>query len=124
MSLEKKVLSIVSEITKVSISNLNQNSCLGNPSTWDSMAHTNLILMLEEAFDVSFEFDELDNVITIKAIIKSLKEKNVMIQEQLALLLLLALYLHLLTLLPYLHMGFLLLTGLLMTLMATLLLVG
>ena len=60
MSLEKKVLSIVSEITKVSISNLNQNSCLGNPSTWDSMAHTNLILMLEEAFDVSFEFDELD----------------------------------------------------------------
>ena len=77
MSLEKKVLSIVSEITKVSISNLNQNSCLGNPSTWDSMAHTNLILMLEEAFDVSFQFDELDKVITIEAIIKSLKEKNV-----------------------------------------------
>ena len=77
MSLEKKVLSIVSEIIKVSISNLNQNYCLGNPSTWDSMAHTNLILMLEEAFDVSFEFDELDKVITIEAIIKSLKEKNV-----------------------------------------------
>ena len=41
------------------------------------MSHTNLILMLEEAFDVSFEFDELDKVITIEAIIKSLKEKNV-----------------------------------------------
>ena len=76
MILEKQVLSIVSEIVKVPISNLNKNSCLGNPSACDSMTHANLILRIEEVFDVSFEFDELDKVITIEAIIKSLKEKN------------------------------------------------
>ena len=75
MFLEKKVLGIISKILKVPVSILNQNSCLGNPSAWDSLAHTNIIIMIEKDFDISFEFDELDKITTIEAIIKSLRTK-------------------------------------------------
>ena len=55
---------------------LNKGNLNIQDSKVDAKNLGNLILRIEEVFDVSFEFDELDKVITIEAIIKSLKEKN------------------------------------------------
>lgn len=77
MSLENKVLNIVSNVIKRPVSELSLDSALNNPSQWDSVAHTNIVLELEDAFDVGFDFDELDKIISVKAILASLRNKGV-----------------------------------------------
>lgn len=46
-------------------------------SGWDSLNHTTLVLELEEAFDVAFDFDELDRIVTVSAIVELLQAKGV-----------------------------------------------
>lgn len=77
MSLLDKVVKITSLIIKVPVDKLSVDSCLGNPTAWDSVAHTNLILELESVFDVGFEFDELDRITSIQTIVDSLNSKGV-----------------------------------------------
>lgn len=77
MSLNTKVIEVVAKIVKLPIGSLDENSGLGVTDNWDSLCHTNLVVELESEFDIQFDFDELDNIITIKAIIESLKNKGV-----------------------------------------------
>lgn len=77
MSLESIVITIVSRIIKMPENQLNTGSGLGLVSGWDSLNHTTLIIELENEFDIAFDFDELDKIITVKAIIQSLAAKGV-----------------------------------------------
>ena len=42
---------------------------------WDSLGHLNLILALEEAFNVSFSVDEMPELVSIGAIVRKVEEK-------------------------------------------------
>ena len=77
MNLLDKVVKITALIIKVPVDKLSVDSCMGNPAKWDSLAHTNLIIELESVFDVGFEFDELDRITSIQAIVDSLNSKGV-----------------------------------------------
>jgi acyl carrier protein len=77
MSLLESVIEVVSNILKVSNADLNEKSGLGATSKWDSLNHTNIVLELEEVFDVDFDFDELDKIVSIEKIIISLEGKGV-----------------------------------------------
>lgn len=77
MSLLEDVFEVTASVLKVQVDKLSADSCLGNPAAWDSVAHTNLILELESVFDVDFDFDELDSVTSIQAIVDSLKTKGI-----------------------------------------------
>ena len=66
----------MSRILKVPISSLSDDTGLDNLDEWDSLGHTNIILELEDVFDISFDFEELDQIITIKEIVSSLKKKG------------------------------------------------
>lgn len=77
VALQEDVIAVVSRVIKISASNLSAESGLGSADGWDSMAHTILILELEEAFDVAFDFEELDRIVTVAAIVTSLKAKGV-----------------------------------------------
>ena len=77
MSLKDEVMELVSKIIKVPVEKLEPESGLSNLQNWDSMNHTLLILALEEAFNISFDFDELDQIVTIAAITHSLENKGV-----------------------------------------------
>lgn len=79
MILLEKVIDIVATTLKVNKDELDKNSGLGTVAKWDSLNHTNLVLELEDAFDIGFDFDELDKIITIEKIVNSLKEKGVTI---------------------------------------------
>ena len=70
------MVAIVSRVMKVPLSSLSPDSGLGTVDEWDSLRHTMLILELEENFDVAFDFDELDKIVTIAAIVESLKAKG------------------------------------------------
>lgn len=77
MSLQDEVMALVSKVIKVPVGELDADSGLGNVQGWDSMNHTSLVLALEEAFDIGFDFDELDQIVTITAITRSLEAKGV-----------------------------------------------
>ena len=76
MALQEEVIAVVSRVIKTPVGDLSAESGLGSVGTWDSMAHTTLVLELEEVFDVAFDFDELDRIVTIGAIVESLKAKG------------------------------------------------
>lgn len=77
MALQDDVLDVVSRVIKVPTQELSAHSGLGTVSGWDSLNHTTLVLELEDAFDVAFEFDELDRIVTVAAIVESLQAKGV-----------------------------------------------
>lgn len=77
MALQDEVLKVVSRVIKVPVHELSSDAGLGMVSGWDSLNHTTLVLELEEAFDVAFDFDELDRIVTVGAIVESLQAKGV-----------------------------------------------
>jgi acyl carrier protein len=40
---------------------------------WDSVGHLNLMLALEEAFNVSFSVDEMPELVSVKAIVEKVR---------------------------------------------------
>ncbi|MGI9393633.1 MAG: acyl carrier protein [Boseongicola sp.] len=54
---------------------LQESDGLVATKNWDSVSHVAIIVAIEEAFDIEFEFDELDELITLAAIRQSLCEK-------------------------------------------------
>ena len=66
---------IMSEIFKTDISNISTSTSQKTLSSWDSLAHLNLIIELEMKFDVDFEPDEISHMNSYESIKSVLKEK-------------------------------------------------
>ena len=77
MSIVNKVIKIVAEVLKVDSDSVTVSSGLGKTPNWDSINHTRLVLELEDAFDVDFDFKELDKIITVDSIVSSLQCKGI-----------------------------------------------
>jgi acyl carrier protein len=45
--------------------------------SWDSLRHLNLILALEEKFGVTFEAEEIPELVSVRVIAKALESRNV-----------------------------------------------
>jgi acyl carrier protein len=69
----KEVLSEVLEMDNSEITDdLNQENCL----KWDSLQHLNIMVELEETFDLSFEPEEIADMITLEKIIEIVTSKK------------------------------------------------
>ena len=77
MTIDIKVKEIISRTIKIPPNQLSAQSGLGRVDGWDSLSHTILVLELEKEFDIAFDFDELDKIITVEAIVDSLLTKGV-----------------------------------------------
>lgn len=77
MSTLDNVIDIVSKVLEVESDAVSVSSGLGKTPKWDSMNHTKLVLELEDSFDVDFDFKELDKIITVEAIVSSLRDKGI-----------------------------------------------
>lgn len=73
--MEKKIYSVISKILGVPIKDLNEQSSPETIEGWESLKHMNLVIALEEEFDVQFEDDEIVNLLNIKNIIQILQRK-------------------------------------------------
>jgi len=61
----KKIMSIIFEIDVSQISN---ESSADNISSWDSLKHMNLIIALEEEFDIMIPDNEVGNMLSFELI--------------------------------------------------------
>jgi acyl carrier protein len=70
----KKIISIVFEIDESQITNFSSPE---NVENWDSLGHLNLIVALEEEFELKFTDDEISEMLNFSLIEEILKEKRI-----------------------------------------------
>jgi len=69
-----RVFKVVSQVLNVPLAQINLESSPDNLKSWDSLKHMNLVLALEEEFDVQFSEDQIVDMLDIGLILESLKE--------------------------------------------------
>ena len=74
-SLFERVRGITADVLTVPADQLNANSSSKEIAAWDSVHHLNLVLALEQEFEVQFDPEEIDSMISIGQIIAVLESK-------------------------------------------------
>lgn len=58
-SIEKRVIEILAEVMNVNSDEVNLSSSTDTLHQWDSLMHMNLIMRLEEEFDIQFSEEQI-----------------------------------------------------------------
>jgi acyl carrier protein len=70
-----RVQAIAADVLEVPASKINPESSPENIDTWDSVHHLNLVLALEQEFNLQFEPEEIDQMKDVQHILETLKSK-------------------------------------------------
>jgi acyl carrier protein len=71
-----KILEIMSSVFEVELSKLNEESSIDNIENWDSIRHLNLILALEEEFNITIPDEEVGDLVNYKLIELIINEQS------------------------------------------------
>lgn len=63
-----KILEVMSSVFEVELTSLNEDSSIDNIENWDSIRHLNLILALEEEFNITIPDEEVGDLVNYKLI--------------------------------------------------------
>ena len=74
IEMEEKLRQIISQILRVDLEAVNENLSPDSTSNWDSLAHMNLVVALEEEFNVKFDDMQIVQMVNYEAIKLILKE--------------------------------------------------
>ena len=74
MEVLEKVIEIVATTCDVDKSEVNENSTVGDFPAWDSVGHLSILSSVEEAFDISFEPEEMMEMEDVKDIAEAVKQ--------------------------------------------------
>jgi acyl carrier protein len=75
-NLHERILKVMSLVFEVSVETLNEDSSSDTIGSWDSLKHLNLILALEEEFNVEIPDEEVGNLMNYKLIKLVVEEIN------------------------------------------------
>ncbi|OCL85618.1 acyl carrier protein [Arcobacter porcinus] len=75
--IKDEIVKVISDILNISSSSLSDESNYCNTNGWDSMATTNIIIALEEKFDIDIELDDAEKFTSIKNILEILQSKYI-----------------------------------------------
>lgn len=75
MNILEKVIEIVATTCDVDKSEVNENSTVGDFPAWDSVGHLSILSNVEEAFDISFEPEEMMEIEDVNDIVEAVKNK-------------------------------------------------
>jgi len=67
-TIAERIKQTMSVVFEVPVEIINENSSADNIDNWDSLRHLNLILGLEEEFNVSIPDEEVGNLVNYKLI--------------------------------------------------------
>ena len=71
---EDRVNNVMSIVFNVPVSVIDENASPDSIESWDSLKHMNLIIALEEEFNIKIPDAEVANILTYKLIIYIIKE--------------------------------------------------
>jgi acyl carrier protein len=66
--IRSQILSVMSAVLEVPVEELNEDSSSDTVGNWDSLKHLNLILALEDEFEISIPDEEVGNMVNYKLI--------------------------------------------------------
>ena len=72
--IKNKVCEIVAGICGVEVSEVSENSTVGDFPQWDSVGHLSILSKVEETFDISFEPEEMMEMEDVKDIAEAVGE--------------------------------------------------
>lgn len=75
--MKKRVFKIVSQVMRVPLEEVNEDSSPDTISKWDSLQHMNLVLALEEEFKIQFTGDQTVTMLNVKLILLMLEEMGI-----------------------------------------------
>ncbi|HEB9356498.1 TPA: acyl carrier protein [Campylobacter coli] len=73
--MEKKFYEILENILETKV-NENTNINMENCKNWTSLTHIDIIMSLEEEFDIKFNKNELSQLMSQNELLKAIKEKS------------------------------------------------
>ena len=71
----EKVIEIVAKTCSVEVGKVSVDSAVGDFPAWDSMGHLAILNAVEEAFDISFEPEEMMEIEDVNDIVKAVEAK-------------------------------------------------
>ena len=74
--LKDDIMKIVSRVMEVPVEKLDKNSSMDTVEKWDSLRHMNLVLALEEEFDISFTDEEIVEMLSVEIIIETMRNRG------------------------------------------------
>jgi acyl carrier protein len=74
-SIEARVRGLAADIFSVAQKDITIDSSPGTIGTWDSLQHLNLVLAVEQEFDVQFTPEEVETLTTVNAFVELLERK-------------------------------------------------
>jgi len=75
MNVEEQVKAIVAQVSGVEVSEVTMQSAVGDFPQWDSMGQMAILQQVEEAFDISFEPEEMMDIEDVKDIVAAVESK-------------------------------------------------
>ncbi len=75
--MKNRVFKVVSQVLNVSLDRINEDFSPDHAEEWDSLKHMNLILALEQEFQVQFTEEQIVEMLNVALIIETLKEAAV-----------------------------------------------
>lgn len=75
--MDEKVEGLLAEVLQIPATKITDDLTMQESDAWDSLKHMELIVALEEAFDVQLTFDEIVSMRSVREIKRVLGEKGV-----------------------------------------------
>jgi acyl carrier protein len=76
MSLFQQVQEAIAQTLRVSPSSITESTRARDVPAWDSLAHVNLMMTLEQHFDIQFEVEDLPKLDSVPAIMEYLRARG------------------------------------------------
>ena len=73
--MEEQLKQIMGQVFEMRPEDITEDSSIDTIENWDSLKHTNLVIALEQGFGVSFEAEEIVEMMSYKLILLTLKDK-------------------------------------------------
>jgi len=72
--LETRIKKVLSQMFTIPIESINDNTSYDNVPKWDSLAHMNLVIALEEEFAIKFNHIQMMEMLSYPLIVLTMKE--------------------------------------------------
>lgn len=74
---EDRLKQVMSDVFKIETSDINDETSVDTVETWDSLRHLNLVLAIEQEFDISFTEEQTIEILNYPLIKMILEEHQV-----------------------------------------------
>ena len=75
--MDQKLTDLMSEVLQIPVSTITDDLSMKDLDVWDSLKHMEVIVSLEEKFDIQLTFDEIVTMQSVREIRRVLGEKGV-----------------------------------------------